>query len=87
MKAIFKIAGGVCLILIGIVGLILPIMPGWAFIIPGLVLLSDYCPPIKRLLEWAKAKLEKHDPGFFHKWTGPKNEDAPADSPDSPRCS
>ncbi len=44
--------------LIGIVGLILPVMPGWVFIIPGLVILAEYSPRIKRLLEWVKAKFE-----------------------------
>ena len=36
--------------------MILPIMPGWIFLIPGLVILGDYIPPIKRLVEWAKRK-------------------------------
>ena len=58
LRKVFRIAAGVGLILIGIVGLILPVMPGWVFIIPGLVILGDYFPPIKRLLDWAKAKLE-----------------------------
>ena len=58
MQKPLKIAAGVGLILIGIVGLILPIMPGWAFIIPGLVILAEYFPSVRRLLDWAKAKLE-----------------------------
>ncbi|MCX6590896.1 MAG: hypothetical protein NTZ56_05170 [Acidobacteria bacterium] len=60
-----RIAAGVGLILIGIVGLILPVMPGWVFIIPGLVILGDYFPPIKRLLDWAKAKLEAEKAKHF----------------------
>lgn len=40
----------------GLVGLIMPIMPGWVFLIPGLVILSDYIPGVRRLLEWAKRK-------------------------------
>jgi uncharacterized protein YqgC (DUF456 family) len=47
---------GVSLVLVGIVGLILPVMPGWIFVIPGLVILGDYFPPVRRLLDWAKAK-------------------------------
>ncbi len=58
MKKIFRIAAGVGLILIGIVGLILPIMPGWVFIIPGLVILAEYSPRIRRLLDWLRAKFE-----------------------------
>ena len=67
VKSALKIAGGICLVLIGLVGLIMPIMPGWVFIIPGLVVLSEYFPPIRRLLDWARRKLEEHDPGFFKK--------------------
>jgi uncharacterized membrane protein YbaN (DUF454 family) len=44
------------LVLLGIIGLILPIMPGWIFLIPGLVILSDYFPWARRLTEWAKRK-------------------------------
>jgi hypothetical protein len=58
MKKVVKIGVGFGLILIGLVGLIMPIMPGWAFIIPGLVILADYFPAVHRLLEWAKGKLE-----------------------------
>ena len=58
MKKIVKIAAAVGLILIGIVGLILPVMPGWVFIIPGLVILAEYFPAVRRLLDWAKGKLE-----------------------------
>ncbi len=83
MKAIIKIVGGIVLILIGIVGLILPILPGWALIIPGMMLLSDYCPPIKRLLAWGKAKFEQHDPGFFRKPQPPQPEPA-REAPDVP---
>lgn len=55
-RAIVRIVSGIGLLAVGIVGLILPIMPGWVFIIPGLMILADYFPPIKRLLDWAKAK-------------------------------
>jgi uncharacterized membrane protein YbaN (DUF454 family) len=56
-----RIIAGFALVLIGIVGLIMPIMPGWVFIIPGLVLLADYFPPIRRLLDWARQKLEENN--------------------------
>lgn len=71
-KAALKILSGIGLVLIGIVGLIMPIMPGWVFIIPGLMILAEYFPPVKRLLEWAKRKIEEHDPGFFKKRETPK---------------
>lgn len=55
-----RFALGVILVLLGIAGLLLPIVPGWAFLIPGLVLLADYLPPVRRLLDWARAKAEPH---------------------------
>ena len=58
MRAILRIASGIGLVLIGVVGLIMPIMPGWIFLIPGLVILADYYPPIKRLVDWAKVKMK-----------------------------
>ena len=47
---------GWVLVIVGIVGLILPIMPGWIFLIPGLIILSDYFAWARRLTEWAKQK-------------------------------
>jgi uncharacterized membrane protein YbaN (DUF454 family) len=57
-RAIVRIASGIGLVIIGIIGLILPVMPGWVFVIPGLMILADYFPPVKRLLDWAKTKVE-----------------------------
>lgn len=61
MRKIFRIAAGMGLVLLGIVGLILPIMPGWVFLIPGLVILADYFPAVHKLVLWAKkkARLER----------------------------
>ena len=56
-RAIFRIAAGIGLLIVGIIGLILPVMPGWVFVIPGLMILADYFPPVKRLLDWAKTKV------------------------------
>jgi uncharacterized membrane protein YbaN (DUF454 family) len=56
-KKVARIAAGIGLILIGIVGLILPVMPGWIFIIPGLVILSEHFDWAKRLTEWLKSKF------------------------------
>ena len=58
MRKVFRISAGIGLILVGIVGLILPIMPGWVFIIPGLIILAEYSTRVHRLLEWARAKFE-----------------------------
>jgi uncharacterized membrane protein YbaN (DUF454 family) len=56
LRRILRLATGIGLVLLGIAGLILPIMPGWIFLIPGLIILSDFFPPVKRVLEWAKRK-------------------------------
>lgn len=48
---------GWVLLFTGLVGLIMPVMPGWVFIIPGLVILSDYFPWARRLLDWVKEKV------------------------------
>jgi uncharacterized membrane protein YbaN (DUF454 family) len=59
LRASLRIASGIGLVIIGIIGLILPVMPGWIFLIPGLVILADYFPPVRRLVDWAKAKMER----------------------------
>ena len=60
MRKILRPFLGFFLVILGVMGLILPIMPGWVFLIPGLIILADYFPPIKRLVEWAKAKAQGH---------------------------
>jgi hypothetical protein len=57
IRATLRITAGISLVIVGLLGLLLPIMPGWIFLIPGLVLLGDYFPPIRRLVEWAKRKM------------------------------
>jgi uncharacterized protein YqgC (DUF456 family) len=51
-----RLLSGMALVVVGLAGLILPILPGWVFLIPGLLILSDFFPPVKRLVEWAKRK-------------------------------
>lgn len=59
LRKILRILSGIGLVIIGIIGLIMPIMPGWVFLIPGLVILADYFPPVRRLLDWAKRTYEE----------------------------
>jgi uncharacterized membrane protein YbaN (DUF454 family) len=61
LRKILRTIFGIILVLLGVTGLILPIMPGWIFLIPGLIILSDYFPGIKRLLQWAKEKSHIRD--------------------------
>ena len=56
MKHTLRIALGIILVIIGLIGGLIPVLQGWLFGIPGLIILADYFPPIKRLLTWAKKK-------------------------------
>ena len=51
-----RITLGIILVIIGLIGGLIPIFQGWMFGIPGLIILSNYFPPIKKLLNWAKKK-------------------------------
>jgi len=51
-----RITLGIILVIIGLIGGLIPIFQGWMFGIPGLIILADYFPPIKKLLNWAKKK-------------------------------
>ena len=53
---LFRVVWGFVLVTVGIIGLILPVMPGWVFLIPGLVILSDRYPRVRTWVDWAKAK-------------------------------
>ena len=55
-QKMLRLITGWLLVLVGIAGLILPIMPGWVFLIPGLVILAERFTWAKRLLAWAKEK-------------------------------
>ena len=47
------------IILASVLGGLIPIFQGWVFGIPGLIILADYLPPVKKLLTWAKKKYAK----------------------------
>ena len=51
-----RIALGFVLVIIGLIGGLIPVFQGWIFGIPGLIILADYFPPIKKILEWAKSR-------------------------------
>jgi uncharacterized membrane protein YbaN (DUF454 family) len=59
LSRLFKVAGGFFLVGIGILGIILPVMPGWVFLIPGLVILGEEYSWARSLLKWAKAKMDR----------------------------
>ena len=59
IKKIIHILIGVLLVIGGLVGGLFPIIQGWMLGVPGLLILSQYFPPIKRLLAKVKNKLNK----------------------------
>jgi hypothetical protein len=56
---ILRRAAGTILLLIGLAGLLLPILPGWLLIFVGLALLGVRAPYADRLLEYARGKLAR----------------------------
>jgi uncharacterized membrane protein YbaN (DUF454 family) len=54
-----RITLGILLVIIGIIGWLLPVVPGWPALIPGLVILSDYFPPLKRVLDRVREKVRE----------------------------
>ena len=58
IKHSLKITFGIILVLIGVVGGLIPIFQGWIFGIPGLIILAEYFPPLRKILDWAKDKYE-----------------------------
>lgn len=57
MIRIAKIILGVIFFLLGIVGLLLPILPGWALIFAGIMLI--YPERGKRIVQWLEEKIKK----------------------------
>ena len=56
MRHTLRITLGFLLVIIGLIGGLIPVFQGWVFGIPGLIILADYFPPVKRVLDWAKSK-------------------------------
>ena len=56
MRHTLRITLGFLLVIIGLIGGLIPIFQGWVFGIPGLVILADYFPPVKRIFDWVKSK-------------------------------
>jgi len=63
IKDALKISLGILLVIIGLLGGLIPLFQGWMFGLPGLMILANYFPPAKRLLNWAKKKagVNKND--------------------------
>ena len=55
-RVIFDWIAGLTLLTIGVVGLVLPILQGWVFILAGLAVLSSHSRWARAALDWLKAK-------------------------------
>ena len=58
LRDTLRIIIGLVLLFIGLIGGLIPVFQGWIFGIPGLIILSDYFPPFKKILNWAKKKIK-----------------------------
>ena len=58
IRVALTIVGSV-LLLFGLAGLLVPIIPGWLMILPGLAILAGEYVWARRLLDGAKAQVEK----------------------------
>ena len=54
-----RISLGMAMLVVGLVGWALPILPGWLFVIPGLVLLAREFKWARSVLAWLKARFPK----------------------------
>ena len=59
MKRWLRIITGVGMLVVGLAGWLLPIVPGWLFVIPGLMLLGREFHWARKTLEWLKNRLPK----------------------------
>lgn len=66
MKVV-RITAGIILVLIGIAGGLIPIFQGWIFGIPGLMLLSQDIPIVRKYYERAKEMVERKRAEFAKK--------------------
>lgn len=60
LRKILIAIGGSVLIVLGLAGLVLPIVPGTVLCITGLVLWSSEFPWAKKTLAWFRQKLDQH---------------------------
>ncbi len=58
-RKLFDWIAGISLILLGIVGLFLPVLQGILFILAGLAILSSHSPLARRIQDALKARLRR----------------------------
>jgi uncharacterized membrane protein YbaN (DUF454 family) len=58
LRKYIEITAGVVLVILGLIGGLIPVLQGWMFGIPGLLLLAKHFRWARRLVDWAKEKFE-----------------------------
>ena len=59
ISKIFRVALGIILLIVGLIGGLIPIFQGWIFGLPGLMLLGSVFPSIKRMTKKIASKAKK----------------------------
>jgi uncharacterized membrane protein YbaN (DUF454 family) len=59
LSRVLKVTGGFAMLLVGVVGWILPVLPGWPFAIAGLVVLGREFRWARSTLEWLKKRFPR----------------------------
>lgn len=54
--ASLRLVAGIFLTVLGVLGLLLPVLPGWIFLIPGLIILSAHFQWARRLLDYLRTR-------------------------------
>jgi len=62
-----KIIGGFSLVLLGVIGLALPLVPGLVFLTAGAILLAPSYPVVQRVLNWLRLGQSSKTSGFKRK--------------------
>ena len=62
LKKSIRITAGFLLLACGLIGWLLPIIPGWALVIPGLLILSREFRWARRLLAWLRSHFPRQAP-------------------------
>lgn len=63
LRKTLEITAGIILVILGLIGGLIPVLQGWMFGIPGLILLAKHFKWARRILDWAKAKIERGKAG------------------------
>lgn len=56
MRKTFEITAGIILVVLGLIGGLIPVLQGWMFGVPGLILLAKHFKWARNLLQWVKSK-------------------------------